>query len=293
MTTSHGCILFCDISDSTSFFRVFGEAAAQALIAHSLNKAKLCLDPFNARIVDEIGDEIMVYFEAMEDAAHAALALMDCAESLRVENSVGHVQFRVGLYKGEVTWRGDKVFGDVVHTAKRMVDYAKPMQMLTDGAFEADLHGCGVFSRFVANKTLKGSQRQIAIHELLRLNDELTIATAMSDAKADRFEKKLLLSFNGMDWELSSSSAPLRFGRADYCDIVIENPKVSRAHGVFEWRDGRCYLIDHSTNGCFILPDDATVATLCRQANVELTESGLIGFDTDDINSHGISYRLV
>ena len=41
-------------------------------------------------------------------------------------------------------------------------------------------------------------------------------------------------------------------GRDQECDLVIHDRRASRQHASIEWRDGRVYLVDRSTNGTFV-----------------------------------------
>ena len=75
----------------------------------------------------------------------------------------------------------------------------------------------------------------------------------------------------------------LRMGRGDDNDIVVASLFASRLHARVEERDGQYVLIDLSSNGTFVLPDEepeseAQAAEIrLRQEEMILTGRGWLG----------------
>ncbi|WP_194757390.1 FHA domain-containing protein [Aliidiomarina indica] len=60
-------------------------------------------------------------------------------------------------------------------------------------------------------------------------------------------------------------------GRADDCDIIIDDPQVSRYHARLEARTGNWTLVDHnSQNGCFNGADRINKLHLAKRAEISL-----------------------
>ncbi len=68
-------------------------------------------------------------------------------------------------------------------------------------------------------------------------------------------EQKMHFMFNGQDFSLGTHNPVLKAGRAMDCEIWINEKNASREHAQLQFRDGKFYLIDQSTNGSYIQPE--------------------------------------
>ena len=77
-------------------------------------------------MVDSTGDNIMVEFASIVDAAKCALAIQ---KALKVENAKlpenRKMEFRIGINLGDVVADGDKIYGDGVNIAARIESLAE------------------------------------------------------------------------------------------------------------------------------------------------------------------------
>jgi pSer/pThr/pTyr-binding forkhead associated (FHA) protein len=73
----------------------------------------------------------------------------------------------------------------------------------------------------------------------------------------------------------------VQMGRGDNNDIVVVSLFASRVHARVESRDGRFVLIDLSSNGTFVLPDEESGVqpeeTRLRQEELVLSGRGWLG----------------
>ncbi|MDB4928856.1 MAG: hypothetical protein JWM10_1340 [Myxococcaceae bacterium] len=72
--------------------------------------------------------------------------------------------------------------------------------------------------------------------------------------------------------ELDPAVGRYGIGRAESCAVVLDHPRVSRAHAHLEWRDGEWWLVDdHSRNGTLV--NDAA-AEVCHLASGDRIQVG-------------------
>ncbi|MCH8813468.1 MAG: adenylate/guanylate cyclase domain-containing protein [Chloroflexi bacterium] len=128
-----GTIIFTDLAGFTEFTDERGDEAALRLLAL---KDKLVRETIGdrGRIVKNLGDGLMLWFENACDAIDAALRLQDQFED---ESSVDDdlpLWVRIGAHYGQPTPRGDDFFGHDVNVAHRIVELAAPGEVLVSGA---------------------------------------------------------------------------------------------------------------------------------------------------------------
>ncbi len=70
----------------------------------------------------------------------------------------------------------------------------------------------------------------------------------------------------------------LTIGRDPQCDVVIDDPRVSRFHATLEWHRGIVVLRDHSTNGSFVRHADETRAHFVRREVLRIRGAGELNF---------------
>jgi pSer/pThr/pTyr-binding forkhead associated (FHA) protein len=65
--------------------------------------------------------------------------------------------------------------------------------------------------------------------------------------------------------------------------VVVHNSYVSRQHARFELRFSKFVVVDQSTNGTFIRPDNGSVIHITREDMI-LQGKGLISLGVDNFN---------
>ena len=65
-------------------------------------------------------------------------------------------------------------------------------------------------------------------------------------------EPRLRLAYLGQEYALDANCPALRIGRADGADILLQDPQASRMHATIEFRDGKFFYADRSSNGSFL-----------------------------------------
>jgi adenylate cyclase len=155
----HGAIVFTDIVGFTTLTDEHGDDVALALLERQERMVRAAL-PSTARVVKELGDGLLLWFDdpreaidtclrlqrefdAVNDAADAANASAGDAAGRSV--GVGNIDdvplwVRIGMHWGCPRKRGDDIVGRDVNLAARIVDLAGPGEVLCSEA-TADVIG--------------------------------------------------------------------------------------------------------------------------------------------------------
>jgi adenylate cyclase len=127
-----GTVVFTDLVGFTEYCALRGDDEAVRLLALQERLVRDAL-PASARIVKELGDGLLVWFEHACDALEAALALQRRFEEESVDADFP-LWVRIGMHSGRQTRRGDDLVGHDVNVAARVVDVAGPGEVLLSEA---------------------------------------------------------------------------------------------------------------------------------------------------------------
>ncbi len=127
-----GTVVFTDIVGFTEYTALRGDEEAVKLLAVQDRIVREALPP-DARIVKELGDGLLLWFEDACAAIETSLALQERFERESTESDL-HLWVRIGLHSGRQTRRGDDLIGHDVNVAARVVDMAGPGEVLISEA---------------------------------------------------------------------------------------------------------------------------------------------------------------
>ena len=135
-----GAVLFTDLVGFTEYTDTEGDVAALRVLEHQTGHMSGITDARpEARIVKELGEGLMVWFDAPLDAIVGAIAMLLAVEEARTTDTFP-VAIRMGLHAGEVLPRGRDLIGATVNVAARIAALAGPGELL---ASEAAVDACG------------------------------------------------------------------------------------------------------------------------------------------------------
>ncbi len=135
-----GALLFTDLVGFTEYTDTEGDVATlEVLEAQTRMMSGITDARPDARIVKELGDGLMVWFEAPSDAFEGAIAMLLAVEAARRADAFP-VAIRMGLHAGEVLPRGGDFIGTTVNVAARITALAGPGELL---ASEVAVDACG------------------------------------------------------------------------------------------------------------------------------------------------------
>ncbi len=89
-----------------------------------------------------------------------------------------------------------------------------------------------------------------------------------NDQKGTDLPVSMELRYGSTVLEVSQTRPSITMGRQEHNDLEVIDTRVSRSHARIEYRNGRFVLIDHSTNGTFMMTDDGKGANLKRSETV-------------------------
>jgi adenylate cyclase len=164
-----GAIVFTDLAGFTEFTALRGDDAALALL--SLQE-RLVRDEMGSRgrIVKELGDGLMLWFDDACDAVRTALSLQDSFEKHAAADGLP-LWVRIGLHYGNPARRGSDLIGHDVNVAARIVDIAAPGEVLLSQACTDQIGDGlpGVTLEEVGPVVMKGIPEPIPLYRALRV----------------------------------------------------------------------------------------------------------------------------
>jgi len=130
-TTVTGTIVFTDIVGFTQLTDEHGDDLALTLLERQEELVQRAL-PDTARVVKELGDGLLLWFDDPRTAILTTLALQRAFE----EESDGDLPMwvRIGMHWGCPRARGDDIVGRDVNLASRITDLAAPGEVLCSEA---------------------------------------------------------------------------------------------------------------------------------------------------------------
>lgn len=265
--TTELAICFADICDSTALFEEYGDDKARDIVGQVLDVIAEVIEEYNGTVVKTIGDEVMGTFPKLIAATSAVTKFPQAVQAEENLATLG-IKIRVGMCYGSVVQEEDgDVYGDAVNTASRLVDWAKPEQVITTAEtleplpdfFESRTRNLG-------STTLRGKEEPVEIVELLgeQSGSNLTVVESRNPEPADETDETVL-SLRYGDETITVEQGPLMLGRGSKSDLQITDSRVSRMHAVIERQRDSFMLTDSSTNGTYVQIGDEDVMFLHRE----------------------------
>ena len=138
---------------------------------------------------------------------------------------------------------------------------------------------CG-FKNTIDEACVKGPKPQVPCEkcgDFLRfygLKAKALKAPSSKQKKASR--PCLILKYGKVVVLVNETNARVEIGRQKSNDIQVVNNRVSRTHALVEYKDGKYYLTDQSSNGTYLLMEGRKGITV-RKKEIMLTAKGVIG----------------
>lgn len=271
------CVLFADVCGSSALYEALGDAEARRAVERCLNRIERAAVAHRGVLIKTIGDEALLVFDTAEEAFLAACDMQQKVEDLPPVS--GHkLAIHIGFHFGDVVEDRGDVFGSTVNTAARLVALAKAGQIITDEATVRRLSlPCLASVRQLDSTTVKGRTAVLQLWEgLWRGSEELTLIPNHF-APTRQIEFQLRLSHGAGELFVGKSRPKVTLGRDDDCDLVIRDPRASRAHAHIELRLDKFVLVDNSTNGTYVTAPDERSFAVKREETV-LRGKGRISF---------------
>lgn len=267
-------VLLADISGSVSLYEELGDERALGRVELCLRVLEQAARESAGRIVKTTGDGLMCAFGS-GDAALRAAHCMQTRIAQQAELGGPALGIHIGCHYGPVLESAGDLYGDCVNVAARIAALAKAGQVIATQEVVArigpDLRG---LVRAVDRVSVKGKRELLEIYELLwQETDQLTLL----GTRYEECTPGLRLVAGGRElWFDGTGATAVALGRDAACQIVVEDRKTSRRHARIEKRRDKYVLVDHSSNGTYVVI--GTEDEIClRHEELILREHGCIG----------------
>ena len=289
-------VLFADICGSTRLFEKYGDVRARQIETRVLDVLAAQTDAQGGEVVKTIGDEIMSRFADAESAVRASCAMH---QALKEDPELAqlNVAVRIGLHHGPMLVEKNDVFGDAVNIAARMVSLSKADQIITTretvGYLPMDIKQ---MTRNLGRSQVRGKQEEMEICEVIW--HDTTSLTQMATGRQEELRgllfARLILEYRGRKLELAPATQTFTIGRGERSSLVVDRELVSRSHADIEFRQGKFVLVDHSTNGTYLLLENGA-RFFVRREEFTLHDRGIIclGQAVAENNPDLIRYQCV
>jgi adenylate cyclase len=288
-------IMFSDVAGSTSLYDTLGNDTAEHLIGTCVQNLIRITKNNYGQLIKTIGDEVMCRFDNPNDATRAAIEMQIATEADKESN----LSIRIGMHYGPAIEKDNDIFGDAVNLAARMAGIAKARQIITTDEMINELSSdLAELSRLFDRAKVKGKEEEIKIFQIVweKESKVTKFATSHEMKKVSNCTVAIVLKYADQEklYTDGDMTKALSIGKDENCDISIDADYASREHANLEFRRGKFVLIDHSTNGTYVLfkgQDDIFL----RREELPLMGEGLISLGEDVIkgNPNLISFSIL
>ncbi len=292
--TANLAIMFADISGSSRLYENLGDITGRHTVCECLDVMSRVIDRNDGVVIKTIGDEIMCTFPSADAAAKAACEMnrkLDDDITGRAPDMEG-LSIRVGLHFGSAILEGGDVHGNAVIVAARMASLAKADQIITTQYTVDHLSEEIRFkTRLIDHTAVKGKKDAIDIFELNWQDDVTAMSTDVVNQEVDTSVMRLV--YRTREILINEKQSTVVLGRSTHCDLPIDESLASRQHVRLEWRRGKFFIIDQSTNGTYIKQEGCAETFLRREAT-PISGKGQIslGRSFDENPLEVVSYQL-
>ena len=127
--------MFADLAGFTALTEAHGDDKAVRIAVEFVGRVRTMLPDYGAEEVKTIGDELMI---RVDDPAQGVRLGMRIVDELAFH---GSPPVRVGIHTGQAVRRGSDWFGSTVNIASRVVDAARPGEVLITTATREEVDG--------------------------------------------------------------------------------------------------------------------------------------------------------
>jgi len=274
-------VMFADVSGSTALFERLGDKEAMHAVERCLKRMKRSIDGYKGKTIQIVGDELLGAFESAEDACQAAIDMQQRIADLPPVSGL-KLTIRIGLHCGEVADDGKKLTGLAISTAARIAGIARRNQILCSSLLVEALTEPSFISTDPVPDlgTVPEDGAALALFQInwpsYQAGSVISAHSTFGPSRTTPAER-LCVRHRGKAFLLDDKTPVLTIGRDLGCKLIIDDRKASRQHARVEWRGDGFYLVDTSTNGCFVTLSGRQ-EVMIRRHEIQLESRGQICF---------------
>ena len=289
-------VLIADVCGSTSLYESSGSLKALDLIAECLDSITEVVDSEGGNVLRSKGDDVLCTFPDASSAVRAASTMME-------RQGGSPLEIHIGINFGPVVFARGGIFGDVVNVAGRMQSLAKPGEIITTESVVEQLSEAERRQiRLLDSQTVKGKSKPLNIYEVFRDDTQVTYYVGEDGQhtvhpgnvfQASGPKINVTLEYRDRTVLRTDGGPGIHIGRAGSCDLVIDEPCVSRDHALLSVRRGKVLLTDMSSTGTWVSQSGGDPLLLRRDV-MQLATDGVIslGLRPKKNGPTTISYRI-
>lgn len=272
-------IYFADIGGSTALYEALGNEQASVLIIQALEDMSASVRRNDGRVLRTVGDEVLATFPSPDQAVKCA------RETQNHFDAMHRLGVRVGFHHGEAIAEGGDVYGAAVNLAARLSSLANIGEVLTSDTtallLADDLDDDTFYIEKWISLDLKGINDQVSIRRVRWRKADTGADPGTQIISTQRYMETPLsivsvLKLRYGDQEFDHREGKITLGRSLSCDMQINADMASRSHGTIEYKNGKYYFSDESSNGTYLRKNGDEVIRYFRESFV-LSGAGDLG----------------
>ena len=258
----HTTVVFTDLHGSTAVFEALGNAKATVLVTQITQWIAERCEAHGGRVVKTLGDGVLAMFPQNKAAVDAVVDIQRShLKSIGRPDKLSVMPIRIGVASGEVELVQGDCYGDAVNVASRLCDLSGPAQIWANAAaLTAVDERHGVTFRVLGPINIRGRAEPCTVFQVEwreeQASDFLTMQgeldPGMIAGDQDALGRELGLSWKGSTQIFKAFDFPIYIGRVRTAEFVVDDPRVSRTHVRFDWRNGSVVLVDVSSYGSWV-----------------------------------------
>ena len=296
-------VVFTDLHGSTAVFEALGNARATALVTQITHWISTRCEAHGGRVVKTLGDGVLAMFPHSQSALNAVVDIQRAhSKSLAKPDKVPAMPIRIGVASGEVELVQGDCYGDAVNVASRLCDLSGPNQIWANSAALISVDEApGVTFRVLGPINVRGRAEPCTVFQVewreepatdfLTMQGELD--PGMISSETDALGRELELTCMGFTKVFKAFDLPIHIGRVRTAEFVVNDPRVSRHHVRFDWRNGSVVLVDVSSYGSWVRFGSAAASpVLLRREECVLHGQGelALGASFSDVSVPTVSF---
>lgn len=289
-------VLIADVCGSTPLYESSGNLKALSLIGDCLDNIVQVVDEEGGTVLRSKGDDVLCTFPSADSAVQAASRMMEAQAGSPLE-------IHIGINYGPVVQDRGGIFGDVVNIAGRMQSMAKPGEIITTESVYQELsEDLRRQIRLLDSLTVKGKSEPMNVYAVFK--DDTQVTYYVGEDGRHTVHPKDLHQATGPKMQVTlhhgdrtivrrDGGPGFHIGRAGSCDLIIDEPCVSRDHALLTVRRGKALLTDMSSTGTWIVQGEGEPVLLRRDV-IQLATDGIfsLGMRPKEGAPTLIHYRL-